>query len=61
MGSFDESCLIGEKVSGEGPERKGGYGSMLAKAEEHNWFQNAIPGVTDHLEGKRFAEESESG
>jgi hypothetical protein len=35
------------------------YGELLAMAKTHLWCADAIPGVTDRLEGKMWAYDSE--
>jgi hypothetical protein len=57
VGSLDESVLCGER-DGDGKRVGGEIGKVLGKPLYHGWMENAIPGLTDKLEGKHFAQDT---
>jgi len=57
LGTLDEEVLCGKK--GEDGKREGGLGTELCKADSHIWMENAIPGVTDKLEGRKYQQNRE--
>ncbi|GME57473.1 uncharacterized protein LTHEOB_4748 [Neofusicoccum parvum] len=68
VGTLDESVLIGEVVEeeqGDGfgtrKRRVGGWGRELAVARWHNFVENAVPGVTDGMEGVKYLETGSKG
>lgn len=56
---------IGDRVwkdeLGKHIARDGGYGSELAYTERHIWVENAVPGVTDRLPGKKWLTDESGG
>ncbi|KAH7043172.1 Mss4-like protein [Macrophomina phaseolina] len=62
VGTLDEEVLIGRLVESKEEERdeygvrqkrEGGWGRELGKARWHNFVENAVPGVTDRMEGPK--------
>ncbi|KAH8810838.1 Mss4-like protein [Xylogone sp. PMI_703] len=71
LGTIDERWLVGAKVAGSeketefgtAVERRGGIGKQLATPNQFQfWYENAIKGVTDILEGgQKYLKESTDG
>lgn len=65
-GSLDEEVLCGKetgrKEEGEGEgrdgggflKRSGGFGNALCGNGSHVWLENAVPGLTDRMEGSKY-------
>jgi hypothetical protein len=68
-GSIDEEVLLGKTTSEQSDEygrrsaHSGGFGTLLARVDKSGnvWFENAIPGVTDELPGRKFWRERTDG
>lgn len=67
-GTLDEKWLVGEKVEGTDRktaggvecERRGALGREICTPKANMFWENAIPGLTDHhLGGKRFLQDTE--
>ncbi|KAF2204670.1 hypothetical protein GQ43DRAFT_478033 [Delitschia confertaspora ATCC 74209] len=69
LGAFDEEVLCGKKDEASAWEdehgrhvpRVGGVGKELCTAKYHIFMENAIPGVTDELEGTKWRLSSRMG
>ncbi|KAF2395679.1 hypothetical protein EJ06DRAFT_545433 [Trichodelitschia bisporula] len=67
LGTLDEEVLagkiVGEKTDENGPhfEREKALGSQVGKAATHIFYENAVPDVTDNLQGKKFWRDRASG
>ncbi|EEP79812.1 predicted protein [Uncinocarpus reesii 1704] len=67
LGSLDEEVLCGRKGGrketewGVWHERSGGLGMEICKTQRHIWIENAIPGITDGMEGRKWLQEPPEG
>jgi hypothetical protein len=69
LGVFDEDVLCGtrdeanawEDEHGRHVPRVGGFGKELTAATEHLFLENAVPGVTDDLNGTKWVADRKDG
>jgi len=69
LGVIDEDVLCGKRDEasawddeyGHHVPRSGGLGREICSAEEHIYMENAIPGVTDDLLGKKWLADRPGG